>query len=172
MVGEIKMNRIKKEKGITLVALAITISVMLVLISIAITGGSEIIKNANLENLKTNLLLVKAKAKEVVENAAHELGPEEANSERLNAAKEKLNVIGEHTSSTAYGSDNESSKVYFYSIEGANLKDSLGIDGLEGTIVIKYDLINIDVEVYSSKGFVDNDGQTQHSLTEIQEIEL
>lgn len=70
MVGEIKMNRIKKEKGITLVALAITISVMLVLISIAITGGSEIIKNANLENLKTNLLLVKAKAKEVVENAA------------------------------------------------------------------------------------------------------
>lgn len=166
------MNRIKKEKGITLVALAITISVMLVLISIAITGGSEIIKNANLENLKTNLLLVKAKAKEVVENAAHELGPEKANSERLTAAIDKLDVIGKHTPQTEYGQDNEESKIYFYSIEGTDLKDSLGIDGLEGTIVIQYDLEKIDVEVYSSKGFVDNNGQTQHSLTDIQGIEL
>ena len=167
------MNKIKKEKGITLVALVTTIILIIILASIAVTGGSEIIKKANLENLKTNLLLVEAKAKEALEQAVHELGPSDASitEERRNAAKEKLNVIGTSTSTTDYGSDNEDSKIYFYSVNGKDLKDSLGIDGLEGTIVIEYNLTEIKVEVYSSKGFVDN-GNTKHSLTEIQGIEL
>ena len=165
------MKQLKKEKGITLIALIATITIMLILISITIISGREIIKRANLENLKTNLLLVKAKAKEDVEQAAHELGISSAvNSERIQAAKNKL-TIGTYQDTTDYGSSDEGNNVYFYSVSGNGLKD-YGIDGVEGTVVIKYDIKNVDVEVYSSEGFVDDDGHKYFSLSDIQKIEL
>ena len=165
------MNKLKKEKGITLVALVTTIILIIILASIAVTGGSEIIKKANLENLKTNLLLVEAKAKEALEQAVHELG---VNNDRVEEAKTKL--IGEKDIdptilSTIGASENETEKRYLRKFEAEQLKEEMGIDGLEGTIVIEYDLKNVKVEVYSSKGFVDN-GTTHYKLSEIQTIEI
>ncbi len=165
------MNKIKKEKGITLVALVTTIILILILASIAVTGGSEIIKKANLENLKTNLLLVEAKAKEALEQAVHEWG---VNKDRVDEAEKKLigdKDIDPTILSTIGASENEAEQKYLRKFEAEQLKEEMGIDGLEGTIVIEYDLENVKVEVYSSKGFVDN-GNTKYSLTDIQEIKL
>ena len=64
----------KNEKGITLVTLTITIIVLLIIAGISITAGKESIKNAKLQNLRTNRLLIKAKAKEYVEESSFKIG--------------------------------------------------------------------------------------------------
>lgn len=56
-----------KNKGITMIVLVITIALLLILAGISIQGGSSIIKRADLENLKTDMLLIKVKGKEYVE---------------------------------------------------------------------------------------------------------
>ena len=73
-------------KGITLVALVITVIVLLIIASIVVYTGTDTIKNANLQSLKTNMLLIEAKGREYVENASHELGvnPSEATEEMKN----------------------------------------------------------------------------------------
>ena len=52
--------KVKNNKGITLIALTITIIILLILASITIYSGKESIKKAQLESLKTNMLLIKA----------------------------------------------------------------------------------------------------------------
>ena len=47
-------NKLKKNKGVTLVALAITIVVLLIIAGISIYAGKDTIKRANLESLRTN----------------------------------------------------------------------------------------------------------------------
>ena len=59
----------KKNKGITMVALVITIALLLILAGISIGTGGNIIKRTELENLKTGMLLIEVKGKEYVENA-------------------------------------------------------------------------------------------------------
>ncbi len=57
----------KKQSGITMVALIITIVVMLILAAIAIELGNDVVDNAKIEDIKTNMLSIKAKAKIVAE---------------------------------------------------------------------------------------------------------
>ena len=64
----------KNNKGITLIALTITIVVLLILASITVFYGKDNIDKANLENLKTNMLLIDAKAKEYCEEANFKIG--------------------------------------------------------------------------------------------------
>ena len=59
-------KNIKKENGITLIALGVTIIVLLIIASIGVYGGKETIKKAQLEEMRTNMLLIKAKSKEYV----------------------------------------------------------------------------------------------------------
>lgn len=58
---------IKRNNGVTLVALIVTVIILLIIAGIATYSGIGIIRNANLEALKTNMLLIEAKAKEYVE---------------------------------------------------------------------------------------------------------
>lgn len=59
----------KKESGITLVTMAITILVMGILASITIYYAKPVITNTKLQNLNTNMLLIQVKAKTIGENA-------------------------------------------------------------------------------------------------------
>ena len=62
-------KNIKKENGITLIALGVTIIVLLIIASIGVYSGKETIKKAQLEEMRTNMLLIQAKSKEYVEEA-------------------------------------------------------------------------------------------------------
>ena len=65
MKGRMRMKfNMKKNNGITMVALVITIVVLLILSSIPINAGKRVIKQSELENLKTNMMLIKVKGKE------------------------------------------------------------------------------------------------------------
>ena len=91
----------KEEKGITLVALMVTIIVMLILAAVTINFSTTQIRNANLQNFKTNMLLIEAKAKEYVEKANYQLGvkPEEAinNPDLLSKSQSELQGDGKGT---------------------------------------------------------------------------
>ena len=87
----------KRNNGITMVALIITIILILILAGIPIGVGSKVIKQSELENLKTNMMLIKVKGKEYVENANFNLGTtfdkitdENEKNSRIEKAKEKL----------------------------------------------------------------------------------
>lgn len=62
------------EKGISLIILSVTIIVILIIASIAIYYGTETINRANVETIRTNMLLIKAKSSEYCEEANFKLG--------------------------------------------------------------------------------------------------
>ena len=61
------------QRGITLVVLTITIIILMILAGITIHTGTESIQKANLEGLKTNMLLIETKAREYVENGRQDV---------------------------------------------------------------------------------------------------
>lgn len=75
----------EENKGITLIALVITITVLLILAGISIYKGKETIQRAELEELKTNMLFIQAKAKEYVEEANFKMG--------INPTEDKISEI-------------------------------------------------------------------------------
>ena len=70
----------KNNKGITLTSLVITIIVLLIISGLTANISSDVIKQANLQDLKTNMLLIQAKAK---------IYTEEVNFETANLDKAK-----------------------------------------------------------------------------------
>ena len=159
-----------RNKGITLVSLIVTIIVLIIIASISINIGSNMIKKAGLEELKTNMLLIQAKAKEYVEEANFKMGK--------NADEKKETVRNE---------------VY---VEKAKLKEpqivappidltdcyelteetyqNWGLDKIQlesnEHYLVKFDEQNMTVEVYNIPGYKAADGQ-KYSLTDIDKIE-
>ena len=71
------------ENGVTLIALIVTIIVLLIIAGISIYTGTKTIKEAKLEELKTNMLLIEAKARGLVEETNFQLGPDQQNNDKL-----------------------------------------------------------------------------------------
>ena len=79
------MSFLKKNKGITLVALVITIIILLILAGISFTEGTNLIKRAKTESLITNMITLKAKSKvyaEEVNSKIWDLSNEEKSTKR------------------------------------------------------------------------------------------
>ena len=168
-----------KNKGITLVALTITIIILLIIAWISISAGGNMIKKANLEALKTNMLLIKTKGKEYVENANFKLGPKfdtaEDKQTRIDNAKTELkgtiatsdevaqikNKIGENKVDTDY--------TFYSELTMSNLEE-MGIKGVQlednETYIIRYEIDSMEVEVYNTLGY-----NGKYSLTDIDKIE-
>lgn len=64
----------RESNGITLTSLVVTIVMLVIIAGISIYSGKATIKKARLEGLKTNMLLIQAKAKEYVEEANFKIG--------------------------------------------------------------------------------------------------
>ena len=150
----------KENKGITLVALLITIVVLLILAGISIGKGSNIIKSSQLENLKTNMLLIKVKAKEYVENANFQLGTnfERATDKDTRILNAKSELQGEEITDSSIFNDginisqenltkDNLNYIYYYKLNTNNLAD-MGLSKVEsdeknGWYIIKYDIKNL-----------------------------
>lgn len=62
------MKILNEEKGITLIALVITVILLFIIGGISIMGGTDLVNTAKAETIETNMLTIKAKAKEYMEN--------------------------------------------------------------------------------------------------------
>ena len=165
---------LKENKGITLVALVITIVVMLIIASIAVYTGKDTIKEAQLEELKTNMLLIEAKAKGLVEEVNFKIGltkPEdEGYQTKKDSAEQEVYVEGaklEKATNISAPSSIPVSECYEVTSEAMN---EWGLDNIEleegEYYLVQFDDVNATVEVYNTLGY---DGK--YSLTEIESIE-
>lgn len=59
----------KNNKGITLVSLVITIIILIIITSVTIYTGNNVIKQVTLQNVNTDMMLIKAKVKTIAEQA-------------------------------------------------------------------------------------------------------
>lgn len=178
------------QKGITLVALTITIIILIILAGITFNVGKESIRKANIEELKTNMLLIETKAKEYVENASFKLGVNPDANTMYNDAEEYLtgddkgeNInkenelnqkiyaeqINEAKNIGIAEQDINAGKVYILSTD--NIKN-MGINDVEsnndeGWYIIVYNIEETTAEIYNTIGI-----NEKYSLTDIEQIEL
>ena len=181
----------EKNNGITMVALVITVIILLILSGISINAGSNIITKSKLENIKTDMMLIKVKGKEYVENANFNLGTsfekltdENEKNTRLENAKTKLKGteienIEDLDSKLSITSDKfkeeKEKMIYYYKLSTQDLED-MGIENVKsdeknGEYIIKYDIKNIEIEIYNTQGFT-NEDKYYYSLSELESLEL
>ncbi len=172
----------KKENGITLVALSITIIILIILASITIYTGKDSIRKANLEGMKTNMLLIETKAKEYVENASFKLGVNPDANTIYEKAKENLSGEDKGTLVTSGDSvvndlldigikQDDIDKGKVYKLTTQNL-EKMGINDVEssdeeGWYIIVYNIEETKAEIYHTIGY-----NGKYSLTDIEQIEL
>lgn len=175
----------KKNRGITMVALVITIVVLLIIAGISIGAGNNAIKNSKLENLKTNMLLIEVKAKEQIENAKFRLGTslsfnkatEEEKTNRVNTAKSEFTgkeIADGNIFNNNIKEDNKKN-IYYYKLSTQDLINmglkNVKSDEKNGYYIVKYNLKDSTIEIYNTKGF-DDEGNVVYSLTDIKQVRL
>lgn len=177
----------RENKGITMVALIITIIILSIIAGISIGKGNNVIKRSQLENLKTNMLLIKVKAKQHVENANFKLGTNTTDEEKATRIEEaKKEFVGEEITNSDIFNGNinktkeeidqdNTKRIYYYKISTQNLIDmglsNVSSDDKNGWYIIKYDVENVEIEIYNTKGF-ENNKNRYYSLTDIQNLNI
>lgn len=148
---------IKNDKGITLTALIITIIIMIILVGVGVKFGTSAIEKAKLEDIKTNMLSIKTKAKTIEEKYLfgdiEELVGIELDKETLNSA-----LQNELEDKTVYKWD-----------QGILNEQGLTQIKADNTnfYIVYYDTDSSTCEVYYSAGYTIN-GQTKYSLTDLE----
>lgn len=151
----------KSNKGITIVALIITIIVMLILATVTIEFGSKEIEIAKLEDIKTTMLLIKGRAQIAADKDS--FGESYDNTGMI-----KLAEASEYDVSnlqTILNSLEDTSNLYIWE------QTAMDNNNIQVTIT-NTDFFVIDYltgEVYYSLGYT-YEGNTYYSLTEMQNI--
>ena len=166
----------KNNKGVTLIALVVTIIILLIIASIAVGAGKGTIKKAKLENLKTNMLLIQAKSKEYVEEAGFKIGTNTEDTEKVNNARQEVYTtnaqLGEKLTSSQIPSqfnitDSDTNPCYFLTDDA---KKSWGLEKIEieddEKYMIQFNEKEETVEVYNTIGY-----NGKYKLSEIEQIE-
>lgn len=166
----------QNKNGITIVSLVITIVILLILVSITVYTGTGVIKQANLQTVNTNMMLIQAKTKTIAEQAKFykdeegnpdtsvykgtNLSDENINNIISNKIKEKINkLINDKVIE-------DTSKWYLLSKEDLSSMGLEKIDIEEGYIV-NYE----EEEIIFVKGF-ENEGNTYYKMTDIKNVTI
>lgn len=172
----------ENKKGITLVALTITIVVMIIIASITAYEGINLLKQSKLQDLVTNMLLIQAKAKEYLEEVNFQTANiPDTNVEEINKIKDE-NLKGTKITDSgitdvqtaAYNTEAilmEKEDEYYYLNQ--QILEEMGLKDLNseeyGYFIIRYDLENFKVEVINTKGY--NGNYTLEQLQQLQQGE-
>ena len=169
-MGEKEMkSKLSNDKGITIIALIITVIITIILAALVLNYGTEEIDKAKLEDIKTTMLLIKGRAQISIEKENFETDYEEAGVIQLETnitlpaeAETNYNL----TSLTPILSELEDkSALYIWEQEAM---DNNGID-VEITADDFYVIDYNTKEIYSSIGYILGN-TTYYSLTQLQEL--
>ena len=167
---------LKENKGITLVALMITIVIMIILASVTLYSSKNLISEAKIEEVKTNMLLIEAKAKEYVEEVNFKMGPQKDSTKKEEAIQEiyitKVGLMLANDASLAISvpSDSGIDLSSCYAVTETALSN-MGLDKIEleegEYYLIKFNEEEATVEeIYNTLGYKGN-----YSLTQFEAIE-
>ena len=110
----------KNEEGITMVALTVTILIMAVLAGATFSIGGNIVKQARLQTLNTNMLLLQAKIKSIAEEASFNKNTDNYKGQKVSeVSSDKVNKLKEN------GIIDDVEKCYLLSQDDLN---SLGLE--------------------------------------------
>ena len=179
-----KKNMYKSQKGITLVSLVVTIVVLLIIAGITVNMGLESIERAELDELKTDMLLVEAKATQLVEEANFKVGiisepPTEEQKQKIIEVKKEIYVTKAKLNSNI-SDDGSSPEIKIPNVSDDILKslyiltdeskELWGLQQIRTTenekYLVKLDEKNMEVEVYNTKGF-----NNKYILSELKDLE-
>ena len=156
-------------RGITLVALVVTIIVLLILAGIGINTGISSMEKVKLEELKTNMLLIEAKARECVEEANFRMGgsTEETVVDAVRTEIYEVNNKLEKADSTNVPNNPGKIDLTDCYVITQETFDLWGLNKIklseDEKYLVKFNESRIEVEVYNTKGY---DGK--YSLTQIE----
>lgn len=169
---------LKKENGITIVALVITVIIMLMIAGVSIYYASDGIQKAKLEDIKTNMISIKTKAKIVAEeynfkDIENLVGTKLDNDAEQDGLQIETYKIPDELQKIFEAKDENGeakfdiAKLYVWTsedLEGQSLS-AISIDN-EKFYIVYYNLDNTnECEIYYSKGF-----EGKYSLSELQDI--
>ncbi|MBR3249833.1 MAG: hypothetical protein IKF83_03965 [Clostridia bacterium] len=150
--------KLTNQKGITLIALTITIIVLLIIAGISVYTGSKLIQEAKLEDVKTNMLLVQAETKNFIEQAKFERKTIE------NLITEGISVDNVTLKLEA---TNENGQTYYKIIQPT--MNELKLSKLSSdNYLLAINIDEVSVDVYFKPGIKDGEGTTYHLLSEMQ----
>ena len=139
----------KNQKGITMIALTIMIILLIILASVSVTGGTKVIKEAQLESIETEMLTLKAKAKGFAEDIDSKTWNIQGDEERENKKAELfsslygMSVVGDTDVYNLSVSD-----PVFYAITNQTLSE-MGLSEIDPTryviVFSSSDYTNMDV---------------------------
>lgn len=135
------MKPLNQENGITIVALTVTIIVLIILASISIIEGTKLIKKSEVENIVTNMITIKAKAKviaEEVNSQIWDLTDEEKQNKREslfdeNYQMKKSDISSVSSEITANIDEEVTSGEYEYYQLTKDTLDYMGLSDIEDT---------------------------------------
>lgn len=142
---------LRKEKGITLVALVITIILMMILVGVTIHFSTDAIKKANLEDIKTDMISIKTRAKIVVEQYNFKDIESLVGSTITDTEAQKLGLTN-------------SDKILKWSSEDLKNQNLTSIDGDKYVVLYDVDDPN-NCEIYFLEGY-----EGKYSLTDLQNL--
>lgn len=163
-----------RNKGVTLISLMIAIVVIIIIAGISIYSGGNLLRQANLEKLKTNMLLIQARAKGYAEEVNFKMGKEGDQEKKKNAqleiyeTKGKLKKASEEPNlNVPIDSGIDVNKCYLVTREALQVMGLETIEtGEDGEYLIQFDEDNITAEIYNTNGYMG-----KYSLTEIDKIQ-
>ncbi|MBO5478466.1 MAG: hypothetical protein J6A04_01940 [Clostridia bacterium] len=150
------------EKGITLTTLVITIIVLIIITSVGIYTGTEVIKQANLQNINTNMMLIQAKTKTISEQAKF-------NKDTSNYKGTKLTDITGNEKIDKLVTDNIiDDKENYYLLQQSDLNE-MGLEkiSLEDGYIVNYSTN----EIIYVRGFEANN-KTYYKLSEMKDLKI
>ncbi len=173
------MSKFKKsESGITLIALVVIIVVMLIIASISLYEGTQLIDKAKVQTLETNMLTIKAKAKAYAEEVDAQTWTENEESSRVDERKaifadkykmQSTQIIDEIMPQVHSEINPSNYEAYIIS---ANTLDKMGLQDIEedlneGDYIVVYDSNNYkEMDVIYTRGITYNKG-VYYTLSEL-----
>ena len=147
------MKALKNQKGITIVALIITIVLMIILVSVSVRFGTEAIDKSKQEDIKSNMLLIQGKSKIIKDKNTYD-------AENSSLVGTPISAASGYTISSELQSRINSEKSYIFTQEDL---DNNGLGNIK-TSNTEFYVVDYDTcEVYYSLGI-----NGRYSLTDIQ----
>lgn len=150
----------KNQKGITIISLIITIILLLIISGVTVYIGTGVIKQATLQTINTNMMLIQAKTKTIAEQAKFNNNQDNYKGTVLSdiSGNKKIDKLIET------GIIEDKSKYYLLS------KDDLVSMGLEKIDIEDGYIVNYETEeVIYVKGY-ENEGVTYHKLNDMKNV--
>ena len=155
---------LRDRKGVTLGLLVVAIILMFIIFGVTMSAGTDLIRNSEKNRLMTNLYLIRSRAATLLEDYL------------FDKTNESLDNLGEQATLSQIsevGFVEESTSEYIYCVWDENKFVEQGIDtenvASTESFIIQYNITRDTVDVASTKGFEDEEGNIIYILSELEE---